>query len=492
MKKVRYLISLLFIVLMLAMGINFSSAQKVAYAASQEQIEIQYLASEVLEGQKYQYYDDSEWKDIVMPDGSYPTSAMDMISAFRNCLGSTIAYYGELYPSLAQIRVVKNGSDYLYDFVGWSAITESGEYVIVDSSVTLNENNITEANREAGVQTLYATFEHKKFNLTISETYSGWALDNDGNTISFISNGDGTKTARIPSDSVLNFIRSDESVTSEYWSVENVDLSQEIVLEEQSSSMGGNYWLNYSFIMPQNDVEAIYDTTVRLDTAKGDYYFGTYTINDHQSYGIKIVNGGNEEYIRWPMVSNATTAYFTSSVPTSNQIYLDAKTYLYLDGVELTERDSIVSDLNKLYSSGIYKSSLTTYTSNHNILIENNPQNPQPYNSTRELFNVYIYLLNDSTIFSIGQRCFNNHVMHTQAAFYSNTISVDLRQHSLEMYAFTAVSQTSSTLKNGTVNVLTSSNETYDKKIHSVHVNGNSFSLSSLTFNGANRSIFRL
>ena len=139
MKKVRYLISLFFIVLMLAMGINFSSAQKVAYAASQEQIEIQYLASEVLEGQKYQYYDDSEWKDIVMPDGSYPTSAMDMISAFRNCLGSTIAYYGELYPSLAQIRVVKNGSDYLYDFVGWSAINENGVKWLVAQVVEIKQ-----------------------------------------------------------------------------------------------------------------------------------------------------------------------------------------------------------------------------------------------------------------------------------------------------------------------------------------------------------------
>lgn len=491
MKKVRYLISLFFIVLMLAMGINFSSAQKVAYAASQEQIEIQYLASEVLEGQKYQYYDDSEWKDIVMPDGSYPTSAMDMISAFRNCLGSTIAYYGELYPSLAQIRVVKNGSDYLYDFVGWSAINQSGEYVVVDSFTTLNDQNITEANRENGVQTLYATFEHKKFNLTISESYANWAIDNDGNTISFTSNGDGTKTAKIPSDSVLNFVRTDETVTSAYWTIQNLETNESIYLNEQDSSVGGNYWLNYSFVMPQNDISAVYNTTIRLDTAVGDYYFGTYNINGYSSYGIKIVSGVNEHYIRWPMSSNSTTAYFTSSVPTSNQIYLDAKTYLYLDGVQLTERNTIVQDLSALYSNGIYNTSrLTNYTDDHNILIENKPANPQSYNSTRDLFEVNIYIVNNSSVFSIGQPNFINHVMNAQANFYSNAVNINLQNHELDLFAYTVVSKPTVTLQKGTINAISCGDSAMDKQIHSIHLNSNSFAMTSLKVNAADRSIF--
>ena len=488
MRKLKYLLPLVVIALLFVARIDIPQRAEV-YADTTTPIEIQYVAEDVIDGQKYQYLDGTEWKDVVMPDGSTPQTAIDMISAFRGCLGSTTAYFGENYPELKQIRLVKDGSDLLYEFLGWSALNDDGEYVLVDENVVLGTDNITSANLSNNVQVLYATFENKKFDLTISESHSKWTIKNNGEAITFTNNGDGTKTAKNPSNTIINVSRYDESVVSAFWTIKGGS-GNVIDLIEQDSVVGGSYYLNYSFEMPQDDVTAVYSTTTRLDTAVGDYYFGTYTINNHESYGIKIVSDEGEKYIRWVMTNNATTAYFTSSKSTDHLIYLDATTSLYLDGVKLTERDTIVADLVSLYSSGIYKSVLTKYTDCHNILIENNPENPQPYNSTRDLFNVSIYLLSDCEIFSIGQRNYNNHVMSSQAAFYSNSVNIDLQKNSLDMFAYTIVSRNTSILKNGVINAITSGDDSVDEKIHVTHTNGNGVTFTGLTLNASGRSLY--
>ena len=449
-------------------------------------IQTSYLVTTYYPNHTYQYQNaEGQWVDIV---GNDLNAVNDALAA---ALEEKSINYGGTYGKLPVLRLVAGTSaTESYNFVGWYVVRQDDQ-PMVDSDTVVGEDTTSENALELGSQMLFAMFEKDRYELTVSNNGKWSFFDGNGNAIQFVDNGNGTKTAEVNSDTTVTMVRSDENTVASYWRLTNDRTSQLIWPEERASSQGGSYWLYYSFTMPQANVTAVYDETVRWDTAMGDYTFGTYTINGRESYGIRIINRatGDTRYFRWIMKNNATTAYFTSSVETDNQIVLDAATTLYLDGVKLKAREELLPNLKEFYNSGVYKGSIAVYNfaQYQNIISDNYPENEQPYNASTS-YTVTINLLSDSKVFAIGQRAWINSVCNGWDKAYRTCYKINGNDHTLELYSL-LYHGNSSVIDKCKLKVLTAGEE-YDQTIHWYHGDTSTSSIKNSTIDAAGRILF--
>ena len=457
---------------------------------SSDMIQVGYLITTYYPNYTYQYKNENgEWVDII---GSNLNEVNDTLAQL---LEEKYLTFGSAYGTLPELRLVPGaGTTESYIFVGWYVARPDGKLFVTPETI-VGEGTVSDTALSTGSSSLFAEFENIRYDLTVSENSKWSFLDENGNVIPFERNGDGTKTAKVNSDTKVTMVRSDESTVASYWRLTNMKTAQLIWPEERASSDGGSYWLYYTFTMPQADVTAVYDEKVRWDTAMGDYIFGTYTINGHESYGIKVVDRTADpvtpRFFRWIMVNNKTTVYFTSSTPTDNQIVLDAETNLYLDGVHLTARSELLPQLKKFYeagSSGVYRSDIAVhdFAQYQNIVVDNYPEHEQPYNASTS-YKVNINLLDDSSVFAIGQRAWVNNVCNQWKKAYQTTFTITGDNHSLELYSL--LYHGLATINYCDLKVLTAGEE-YDNTIHWFHADSGGSSIKNSTVDASNRILF--
>ncbi len=451
---------------------------------------VTYKIPEFFAGYQYEYQDaEGNWQPIA-------ANSLDELNAQLTLLIGTLdIYYGETYGKLPLLRCVKPvGQDGVeYAFVGWYISSLSGGKIMLDEDTVVSAETTTANALTTGTQIISALFENTRYVLTVPASLGKWQfLDQNGSTIAFTDNGDNTISAYVNSDTVITMKRADETTVSAYWRLTNMTDSSLIWPSETPSSAGGSYWLTYTFTMPKANVRAVYDETVRWDTAMGDYVFDTYQFNGHESYGFQILDratGNVLHQFRWILNGSTTTVYFTSSEATDHQIKLDTTTKLYLDGVQLTARDDVVDKLSGFYSSDIYSSTLVLpeAAAYHNIYIDNKPEADYDYKASTNA-TITITLLRDSTIFSIGQKAWINHHMHNLSPTYRSTMVINGGGNALDIYSYLIHGGT--TFNHCVINVLRSGNETADETLHWYHTDSGSDVITGCTIDANGRSLF--
>lgn len=454
-------------------------------------IRVDYNIPEYYEGYIYQYLDkNGNWVDIPA------ASLSELNDQLKKLAGALDIYFGSTYGDMLQVRCLKpDGLDGIeYNFVGWYIQSQVGDKIMLDKDTVVSSETTTSNALETGSQIVFALFENTRYSLTVPSSLGKWQFfDENGNQIVFTNNGNGTMSAYVNSDTTVVMKRADETTVVAYWRLTNGTNGSFIWPSERDKSLGGSYWLYYEFTMPKANVTAVYNEQVRWDTAMGDYTFGTFEINGRSSYGFKITDRTTGDIIhqfRWIMSSNKTTVYFTSSKETDHQIKLDAATMLYLDGVKLTERGDILNKLSSFYSSGIYNSSIKTYpfAANQNIIIDNNPESSQAYNASTS-YTVTMYLISDSKIFAIGQKSWINNITNNWSQTYRSTLTIEGNNKKLEFYSL-LLHTSSSSIKNCNVEVLTTGNDSLDKKIHWFHFDSGDGTISNSKINANGRSMY--
>ena len=469
---------------------------------SADMIHVTYKIPEFFPGYTYQYKDaNGEWQNI-------PASTLEELNEQLTALvGAHDIYYGKQYGDLAVLRcLAPAGESVEYAFVGWYIESASGEKIMLDAETVVSSDTIAANALETGAQLIFAFFENARFQLTVPSSLSKWTFtDRLGTPIAFTDNGNGTMSAYVNSDTTVMMKRADESTVAAYWRLTNTRENTLIWPEETASSAGGSYWLSYEFTMPKSDVTAVYDETVRWDTAWGDYVFGTYEINGKSSYGFQIKDSDSGSVLhtfRWIMTETTssagkktylTTVYFTSSEETDHRIFLDAPTALYLDGVRLTARENAVDQLLGFYnanSKGVFSKTLITpdAMSYQNIIMDNNPAVSQLYNSTTS-YTVTIHLLSDSKVFAIGQRCWINSILNNEEKTYRTTVKLNGNGHALDIYSL-LLHTDATVLKECTINVLKTDNAAADDKIQWLHFDADDGTIDNCVVNANNRSIY--
>lgn len=461
---------------------------------SADHILVTFKIPEFHDGYTYQYKDaHGEWQTI-------PAASLEELNEkLTELIGTLDIYYGKKYGELPLLRCVNGGVGELeYEFVGWYIESASGDKIILDADTVVSAGTTTANALANGAQVIFAFFENARYTLTVPTSLGKWQFyDELGEVIAFTNNGDGTMSAYVNSDTVITMKRQDETTVSSYWRLTNLTTGTYIWPQETPSANGGSYWLSYTFTMPKASVKAVYDETVRWDTAMGDYTFGTFKINGRSTYGIRVTDratGNVLHEFRWIMTDSATKAYFTSSVETDHQIRVDAATTLYLDGVKLAARNDIVNELYAFYNadnSGIYKGSALAeyaYAVNQNIFIDNNPDVVQSYNSTTT-YTVRIELLSDSKVFAIGQKAWINNITNNWSPNYRSKVVIVGGGKTLEMYSL-LVHSTASSVNNCKLNILRTGNDDIDNMVHWLHFDAGDGTISGCTVNANNRSFY--
>ena len=462
-------------------------------------IRVDYNIPEYFEGYKYQYLDkNGVWQDI-------PAASLNELNEkIKELIGSHDIYFGNTYGDMLEIRCVNadGAGSFEYNFVGWYILSPTGEKILLDKYTVVSSYTTTANALTTGSQIIFALFENTRYTLTVPSTLGKWEFtDENGNVIAFTSNGDGTMSAYINSDTTVFMNRADETTVSSYWRLTNGSDGSFIWPAELPSSNGGSYWLKYTFTMPKANVTAVYDETVRWDTAMGDFTFGTYDFNGRSSYGFIITDrytGDILHQFRWIMnktVSSSsttylTTVYFTSSVETDHKIYLDGPTALYLDGVKLAERGDILNQLASFYNKGIYESAVNVYpfAANQNIIFDNNPDVTQAYNATTT-YTVTINVLNDSKVFAIGQKAWLTNITNAWAKQYRTTVVVNGNEKHLDFYSL-LLHTGATTINKCIVDVLTTDHPEIDSAVHWLHFDSTGSTISGCTINANGRSLF--
>ncbi len=457
---------------------------------SADLILVTYKIPEFYPGYTYQYKDaNGEWQTIPA------TTLEELNTKLTELVGTLDIYYGKKYGELPLLRCVKTDGDGMeYEFVGWYIESASGDKIMLDAETVVSASTTTANALANGAQVIFAFFENARYTLTVPSALGKWQFyDELGNAIIFTDNGNNTMSAYVNSDRVITMTRQDETTVSSYWRLTNLTTGSLIWPAEVPSSNGGSYWLSYTFTMPKASVSAVYDETVRWDTAMGDYTFGTFEINGRSSYGIRITDRSTGVVLhefRWIMTNSATKAYFTSSVETDHQIKLDAATTLYLDGVKLAARGDIVNELSAFYDSGVYTGTLAEYAfaKNQNIFIDNNPAVAQSYNSSTT-YTVTIELLANSKVFAIGQKAWINNITNNWSPDYRSQVVINGRSNTLEMYSL-LVHSVGSSVNECNLNVLRTGNDAIDEKVHWLHFDAGEGTISGCTVDANGRSLY--
>lgn len=446
------------------------------------------------EGQSVQCsVDGTTWSSLT--GGTLEELNSSLVAAF----GMHTVAMGETYPELPLLRFVPQaGVTEEYAFVGWRTATlGNGSVMAIEGGVTrLTPGTISAGELAGNVQVLYADVIHKPYSLTVTEQHDKWSFYYDsGEEIEFTSNGDGTKTAQVESDAIVRMVRSDETTVEAYWRLSDGSGDAIIPTEETTAHVAPSPWLEYSFAMPHSDVTGTFDATARMDTADGDYVFGTYTINGHSSYGYQVQDPATGTPLmtrRWIISGNKVTAYFTSSVATSNRIVVDAATDLHFDGVQLTARGNVVSQLDSFYTSGVWSGTSSSptvspkYRDYANLLALNDGS--QSYSSSTS-YAVNVYLEADSSVYCLGQTHWGNDTMAYVNQAHSVSCNVRTGGHRLSFYA-TIFKGTSTFDGGGTLEALTTGNSSTDSKVHWIHLNASDLALSGVTANASQRDIY--
>ena len=453
-------------------------------------IQVTYRSPDFYSGYTYQYIDSNGvWQTI-------PAATHEALNEkLTELLGTLDIHFGQKYGELPLLRCLRAGDQdgAEYNFVGWYIESANGERIMLDAETVVSASTTAPDALEIGSQVIFALFENARYTLTVPTSLGKWQfLDGSGNEIQFTDNNNNTMSAYVNSDTVITMKRADETTVAAYWRLTNQTTGAYIWPEEMPSANGGSYWLSYTFTMPKASVNAVYDETVRWDTAMGDYVFDTYDFNGYESYGFQILDretGSVLHTFRWIMENEATTVYFTSSKDTDHQIKLDATTNLYLDGVQLSARGEIVDKLSAFYTSGVYSGSMIMpdAANYHNLYFDNNPAVIQDYKSTT-MTEIRITLLNDSKIFSIGQKAWINHHMSGKDPKYWTTVKVNGGGHAFDFYSYLIHGFT--TLNNCVINVLRSGDDDADEKIHWYHTDSNTDVISGCTIDANGRSFF--
>ena len=446
-------------------------------------------------------YDGQEIQ-LSMDGSSWTTLAGGTLEELNASCASTFGMHtiamGETYPNLPLLRFIPQaGVTEEYSFVGWRTATlGNGSTMSIEGGVTrLTPDTISAGELAGSVQVLYASVIHKPYSLTVTEPHDKWEFySGSGEAIAFTSNGDGTATAQVESDSVVKMVRSDETTVEAHWRLQS-GAGTIIPTEATTATIASSPWLEYSFTMPHDNVAGTLDDTACLDTAEGDYVFGTYVINGHSSYGYQIQDPATGAALmtrRWIISGNVVTAYFTSSAPTSNRIVVDAATNLHFKDVQLTARGDVVNQLDAFYSSNVWSGSSTSpivnpqYKNYANLLALSDGS--QSYSSSTS-YTVNIYLDSDSSVYCMGQTHWGNDTMSYVNQAHSVACNVRTGGHSLSFYA-TIFKGTSTFDGGGTLEALTTGNSDADSKIHWIHMNAGDLYLSGVTANASQRDIY--